>query len=348
MNDLKTDQAWLRQALTLARKAWGRTSPNPMVGAIVVNAGREVGSGWHHHAGEPHAEVNALRAAADQAPGAALYVTLEPCSTRGRTPPCTDAILQAGIRRVVVGCLDANPEHAGRGIELLRKAGVETVTDVLEAPCQALNEAFFWWIRHRRPFVLLKMGMTLDGKIATAQGQSQWITGSAARRRVQRLRQWSDAIMIGGETARLDDPSLTVRTPHHWPVQPRPCVWTARELPSNLKICRERPEPPLCAKPKSPEEWLDFLTKLGSEDVTALLIEGGGELAAAALKAGIVNKVVFFVAPKILGGRHSRPVVGGPDPDTLTEALDLCNVRTGKVGTDLLITGYCKHVYGTD
>lgn len=343
-----TDRHWMRRALTLARRAWGRTSPNPMVGAVVVRDGRLVGEGFHHAAGTPHAEVHALAAAGARAAGGTLYVTLEPCSTHGRTPPCTEAIRRAGIRRLVVGCLDANPRHAGRGCTDLADAGIEVLCGVLEEACHDLNESFFWWIDQRRPFVLLKMAMTLDGRIATAGGESQWITGTAARRRVQRLRQWSDAIMVGGATARADNPSLTVRQPRGWPRQPRRCVWTSRPLPDGLALGAGDGPPPLLAKPVTQAAWLDLLGRLGQEDVTALLLEGGGELAAAALRAGIVNKVAFFVAPKILGGRGSRPVVGGADPGHLTEAMDLERLHVEHVGDDLLITGYCTHVHWTD
>ncbi len=343
-----TDRRWMRRALAQARRGWGRTSPNPMVGAVVVRDGRLVGEGFHHAAGTPHAEVHALAAAGAQAAGSTLYVTLEPCSTHGRTPPCTEAIRRAGVRRVVVGCVDANPHHAGRGFADLAAAGIEVTCGVLEEACRDLNESFFWWIRERRPFVLLKMAMTLDGRIATAGGESQWITGPAARRRVQRLRQGSDAIMVGGATARADHPSLTVRQPRDWPRQPRRCVWTSRPAPDGLAPGAGDAAPTILAKPATPAEWLDFLGRLGREDITALLIEGGGELAAAALRAGIVNKVAFFVAPKILGGRGSRPVVGGPDPDRLAEAMALERLHAERVGDDLLITGYCTHVHRTD
>jgi diaminohydroxyphosphoribosylaminopyrimidine deaminase/5-amino-6-(5-phosphoribosylamino)uracil reductase len=320
-----------------------------MVGAVLVNRGELVGAGYHHQAGFPHAEVNALEDAGENARGATLYVTLEPCSTRGRTPPCTDAIRAAGIARVVVGCLDANPRHCGGGIAILRAAGIRTTTGVLEPACRRLNESFFWWIAGGRPFVTLKMAMTLDGKIATRSGQSKWITGAPARRRVQRLRQWADAVMVGGETVLQDDPELRVRTPSGWSPQPRVFVWTGRPLPPAARICRESASaPPETVKPVGREEWLAFLRKCGDRRITALLIEGGGELAAAALQARIVNRVEWFVAPKILGGRHSRPVVGGEDPDSLEEALPLREITTRRIGDDLLITGYCADVYRFD
>ncbi|OGV82137.1 MAG: riboflavin biosynthesis protein RibD [Lentisphaerae bacterium RIFOXYA12_64_32] len=336
-----SDKDWMRKALRLARRAWGQTTPNPMVGAVLVRHGREVGAGYHHRAGLPHAEVEALHVAAGaRARGATLYVTLEPCCTHGRTPPCTDAILAAGVARVVVGCLDPNPRHAGRGVAALRDKGIEVEVGVLEAECRELNEAFFCWIQHRRPFVLLKMAMTLDGRIATASGESQWITGEKARAQVQKLRQWAGAILVGGETVRRDNPNLTVRSPQNWWRQPLKLVWSRqRAVPKNLNIWKDPTNPPRNVSPATPAQWRRLLAELGAQEVTALLIEGGGELAAACLRAGIVDKVQFYVAPKILGGRGSRPVVGGPDPIALADALALCDVRIQRVGADFVVTG---------
>ena len=347
MDHDRNDRRWMRKALGLARRGWGRTTPNPMVGAVIVRDGHEVGAGFHRRAGTPHAEVHALAAAGEGARGATLYVTLEPCSTTGRTPPCTDAILRAGVARVVIGCRDPNPNHAGRGVSILLEHGVAADVGVEQEACERLNEAFFCWIRHKRPFVLLKMAMTLDGKIATAAGQSKWITGPKARRHVQRLRQWADAIMVGAETVRQDDPGLTVRTPRNWWRQPRKLVWTRRRaLPRHHAIWAG--SPPDFAGPQSRAEWLSLLHRLGRDEVTALLVEGGGELAAACLRAGAVDKVAFFVAPKILGGRDSRPVVGGDTAGALAEALPLEGLTTRRLGDDLLITGYVTDVHRAD
>jgi diaminohydroxyphosphoribosylaminopyrimidine deaminase/5-amino-6-(5-phosphoribosylamino)uracil reductase len=342
------DRRWMRRALTLAKRAWGRTSPNPLVGAVLVRDGVTVGEGWHQRAGTAHAEVHAIAAAGEHSAGSTLYVTLEPCCTQGRTPPCTAAIQQAGIARVVVGCQDANPRHAGQGLHLLRSAGIAVSSGVLQEACQDLNEGFFWWIRQRRPFVVLKMAMTLDGRIATAAGESRWITGLAARQRVQRLRQWADAVMVGGATVRADNPALTVRAPARWPRQPQRCVWTAGALPMDRAVWDDPERPPIVAKPVSRAQWVEFLDDLGRRELTTLLLEGGGELAAAALRAGVVNKVAFFVAPRLLGGRGSRPVVGGADPARLEEAMSLQRLQVAHVGQDLLVTGYCTHVYGAD
>ena len=349
MSAQATDSRWMRRALVLAKRAWGRTSPNPMVGAVVVREDREIGSGYHRLAGEPHAEVNALRDAGAAARDADVYVTLEPCSTHGRTPPCTEALISARVRRVVIGCLDPNPAHAGRAVGVLEEAGIEVVTGVHERACQKLNEAFFHWIETGRPFVLLKMAMTLDGKIATAGGNSKWVTGPQARKQVQRLRQWADAIMVGGETVRIDNPSLTVRTPPNWPCQPRKIIWTRKTgCDRALNVWADAENPPLCTSPDNPSERTDFLTGLGSQGITALLVEGGGELAGACLREDIVDKVAFFIAPKILGGRGSRPVVGGTDPASLADALGIDQLQVQRVGQDLLLTGYVNHVHRTD
>ena len=338
MNKAIFDALNMDEALRLAKQAWGLTSPNPMVGAVVVKDNLVVGRGYHHGAGLPHAEPNALAEAGERAKGATLYVTLEPCCTHGRTPPCTEAIKAAGISHVVIGCLDPNPKHAGRGIEILREAGIEVEYGVCQDECLKLNRAFFKWITEKRPYVILKMAMTLDGKIATASGDSKWVTGHDARDFVQVLRRWADAVMVGGETVRLDNPSLLVRNPENWPKQPQRLVWTSRELPTNAQMLHDGGPTPRTVKPVSAEEWRQLLLELGSQDCSMLLLKGGGELAGSALQAGVVDEVAFFVAPKILCGRGSRPVVGGENPLKLSDALQLKDMRTEMIGDDLLIT----------
>jgi diaminohydroxyphosphoribosylaminopyrimidine deaminase/5-amino-6-(5-phosphoribosylamino)uracil reductase len=330
---------YMLEAVALAEKAWGMTSPNPLVGAIIVKDGAVIGRGFHKQAGTPHAEINALADAGELPQKADLYVTLEPCSTYGRTPPCSEAIIRAGIGRVFIGSTDPNPVHAGRGAEILRNAGIEVITGIEQSACDALNEAFFKWITVKTPFVLLKMAMTLDGKIATENGQSKWITGPAARQRVQRLRQWADAILVGGSTARLDHPSLTVRDLPGWR-QPRRLVASKTLTAEELKGLLPEGNIPEIIKAATPLEWQAEMCRLGSENVTALLVEGGGELAATVLAAGIVDKVEFHIAPKILGGRNSRPVVGGANPSSLAEALALKNISVSNIGEDIVITGY--------
>ncbi|MCR5381026.1 MAG: bifunctional diaminohydroxyphosphoribosylaminopyrimidine deaminase/5-amino-6-(5-phosphoribosylamino)uracil reductase RibD [Lentisphaeria bacterium] len=337
---MTNDESYMKEALKEARKGWGLTSPNPMVGAVVVRDGVIVGRGYHHGAGLPHAEPNALADAGGRTVGATLYVTLEPCCTYGRTPPCTEAIKKAGIRRVVVGCTDCNPKHAGRGLAILHEAGIDVVSGICEKECLELNAAFFWWISTGRPYVRLKMAMTLDGKIATAGGDSKWITGTAARRYVQKLRRGSDAIMVGGETVRKDDPELIVREPKGWNRQPVRIVWTSKpSLPDGCKLLNGNGGPVELAKPMARHEWLSFLKKLGGRGMMSLLMEGGGELAGCALKAGIVNEIDFFVAPKILGGRGSRPVVGWENPSSLAESLAVKELRMRRFGDDLLVIG---------
>ena len=330
---------YMKEAIALAEKAWGMTSPNPLVGAVIVKDGEIAGRGFHEQAGKPHAEINALADAGEVPPKADLYVTLEPCSTCGRTPPCTEAIIRAGIGRVFIGSLDPNPAHAGRGVDILKNAGIEVFTGIEKASCDAINEAFFKWITAKTPFVILKMAMTLDGKIATKDGLSKWITGPAARLRVQRLRQWADAILVGGNTARNDHPSLTVRDIPGWR-QPRRLVASKTLTPEALKSLLPEGITPEIIRADNAAEWQAKMHHLGSENVTALLIEGGGELAAAVLDAGIVDKVEFHIAPKILGGRDSRPVIGGVNPLTLAEALSLKNISIERAGEDIIVIGY--------
>ncbi|MFW5893691.1 MAG: bifunctional diaminohydroxyphosphoribosylaminopyrimidine deaminase/5-amino-6-(5-phosphoribosylamino)uracil reductase RibD [Verrucomicrobiota bacterium] len=338
------DARFMERALDEAERGLGRTNPNPMVGAVVVRDGVEVASGHHQRAGGAHAEVHALERAGALAKDADLYVTLEPCSTTGRTPPCTEAIVRAGIRRVFVGCLDANPNHAGAGVSLLRRRQIEVHVGLLEARCRRLNEAFFHWITTGRTFVVLKMAMTLDGRIATADGVSQWITGTEARAEVQQLRKAADAIMVGGETARLDNPGLKVRVPANWPRQPERFVWTRRpqkEFPAELNVRQtEDGVPARFVDPRGPDQWREFLAGLGAEQKTVLLVEGGGELAAELLNSGAVDKLVWFVAPKILGGSGSRPAVGGPDPQRLEECIDVHSLEVSFCGRDMKLVGY--------
>ena len=332
----ETDSFYMRRALELARKATGCTTPNPMVGAVIVRSGAVLGEGCHTRAGAPHAEIEAIRSAgsADLA-GATLYVTLEPCSTWGRTPPCTDAILRNGFSRVVIGCTDPNPRHAGAGIDLLRSRGIEVECGVEEKACRRLNEAFFKWITCEEPFVLLKLAMTLDGRIATENGNSQWITGPAARQRVQEMRRWADAVMVGGETFRVDSPRLTVRDSEGNEVK-RPLRFVASR---SMETC-----PPGWEKISldGRDAWKRFLKELGKRPVLSLLLEGGGGLAASALNAGAVDRIEFHYAPKILGGTRSRPGVGGYSPALLEEAFRIEEMELMPIGGDFAVTGLVR------
>jgi diaminohydroxyphosphoribosylaminopyrimidine deaminase / 5-amino-6-(5-phosphoribosylamino)uracil reductase len=365
---MRADAEYMRLCLRLARRGHGDTSPNPMVGALLVRRGTIIGRGWHRRAGEPHAEVEALRDAQRRgrnAKGATLYVTLEPCCTHGRTPPCTDAIIQAGVRRVVLGAIDPNARHAGRGVVLLRRAGITVEQGVLAEECTRLNEAFNHWIVERLPFVTVKAAMTLDGKIATRSEESKWITGEPARACAMKLRAGSDAIVVGINTVLADNPSLTVRRPKAeggtenrlrrivLDAQARtPLVAKlVRDEDSKLTtivVSRQAPHArirklsrrvrvmvaPSRAK-RIDLRWL--LKKLGTENVTSLLVEGGGEVNASFLLAGLAQRVAFFYAPKILGGADARKAVAGTGVKGLKDALDLTDVQWHRVGKDWLL-----------
>lgn len=362
----------MRLAINLARRGYGRTSPNPVVGAVLVKRGKIIGRGWHRQAGMPHAEVEALRDAAKlghSPKGATLYVTLEPCCTHGRTPPCTKAIIAAGIKCVVIGATDPNPRHAGKGLRILRRAGIQVVNGIESEACARLNESFNHWIVHGTPFVTVKAAMTLDGKIATAGGESKWITGEKARAHGMKLRQASDAILVGVNTVQADDPSLTARmkleagsrkiakplrrivldTMARTPVTAR-VVCDEQAGVTTIVVSRRAPRLRVQALAKNvrvliaPESrakrislrWL--LNKLGKEHLTQLLVEGGGEVNASFLMDGLANRVAFFYAPKILGGRDSRRAVGGEGAASLAGVLKLHDVEWRKLGADLLLT----------
>lgn len=331
-------ERYMSLALSEAEKAWGLTTPNPMVGAVAVKDGEVIGKGYHHRAGCPHAERELLAECGDALRGADVYVTLEPCSTVGRTPACTEELISAGVKRVIVGCEDPNPRHRGRGLEILRAAGIEVESGVLEKECRELNRAFFKWITTNRPFVLLKMAMTLDGKIADSTGESKWITGELARSRVQYLRRWADAVMITGGTLRRDKARLTVREPADWPKKLHRII--ATESMSSDELRRYFPDDPdvrtACIGGRA--DWDRLLTELGSSGITALLLEGGGELAGSALESGIVDAVEFHIAPKLLCGRGSIPVTGGENRP-LSEVLKLKNISIERLGEDVLYRG---------
>ncbi|MCX7825981.1 MAG: bifunctional diaminohydroxyphosphoribosylaminopyrimidine deaminase/5-amino-6-(5-phosphoribosylamino)uracil reductase RibD, partial [Verrucomicrobiae bacterium] len=309
------EEYYMRRALTLARRALGLTSPNPMVGALVVKNRRVIAEGYHHHAGGPHAEIHALNAAGKRAAGADLYVTLEPCSTHGRTPPCTDAIIAAGIRRVVVAARDPNPSHDGRGMAVLRDAGIKVEIGLLGHEAARLNEAFNKWIRTGQPFVTVKLAMSLDGKIATRRGESRWITGEEARACVQELRRAADAILVGAGTVIADDPQLTVRAGkverQPWrviadsggrtPLEARVLsdehrartivLTTAQSASSWRRQLAERGVTVLeCAARDERVDLLDALKQLGGREITGVLVEGGGQLVGSLLDQRLVDK----------------------------------------------------------
>ena len=367
MNQQFLDEKYMRIALRLAEKARGRTSPNPMVGAVVVKGGKVIASGYHHKAGEPHAEAIALKKAGKNAKGAALYVTLEPCShTNKRTPPCTPLVLHSKVKRVVVSMIDPNPHVSGGGIKTLRKAGIEVVAGVLEAEAKKLNEAYIKYIATGMPFVTLKIAQTLDGKIATVAGESKWITGEEARAEGHRLRNENDAILVGINTILKDDPSLTTRIPGgRDPI--RVIVDSRLRIPLNAKVIKQRSSAKtfiatldtmpkdklvklldagaeiLLARGRTGRVDLKYLMKmLGSFGITSVLIEGGAEVNASALKSGVVDKVVMFIAPKLMTGRDSLCSVGGSAPEKLIEAVTLHEVTSRFVGQDMMVEGYVR------
>lgn len=357
----------MRMALSLAEKAGGRTSPNPMVGAVVVKDGKVISRGYHRRAGEPHGEVIALKKAGKAARGATLYVTLEPCShTDKRTPPCTPLIMQSGVKRVVVAMIDPNPRVSGGGVKALQKAGIDVAAGVLETEARKLNEAFIKHITSGKPFVTLKIAQTLDGKIATASGESRWITGERAREEGRRLRDINDAILVGINTVLKDNPSLTTRIPNgRDPV--RVVVDTHLRIPLNAKVLTRKSSAKtivaaLAGAPKNKIKKLqdigadvitvkpaegrvdlrDLMKKLGKMDIMSVLIEGGAEINASALKSGIADKAVLFIAPMLMTGRDALCSISGVSPLKLSQAIKLIDVTSQFVGRDLMITGYVR------
>ncbi len=355
----------MRLALRLARRGVGRVSPNPLVGAVVVRGGAVVGRGYHAAYGGDHAEVMALRDAGEAAQGATIYVNLEPCNHTGHTPPCTQAILKAGIRRVVIGMRDPNPDVPGGGADLLRAKGLMVTEDVLESQCRRLNEIFVHFITRKTPFVIMKIAATLDGKTATRTGQSQWITGERSLRQVHRLRGAVDAIMVGIGTVLHDNPMLTCRAPHP-PRQPiRIVVDTTLKLPEDAALVTSVGTAPLLVatgpavdqgkRKRLESRGVEILSlplynkkvdlkvlmrQLGERKVTSILLEGGSRLNASVLAEGIARKVMIFFAPKILGGQASRSMFHEPSPDTLSEAVPVTSWEVRRVGEDFLFQGY--------
>lgn len=331
------------QALALAKLGWGTTNPNPMVGAVIVRDGKVIGKGFHLKAGEAHAEVNAINDARRNGydpSGSTIYVTLEPCTSYGRTPPCAEAIIANKFARVVIGSLDPNPKHNGRAVEVLRSCGITVDYGVESEACAELNAPFFHWVTTGKPLVILKMAMTLDGNIATASGHSRWVTGSEARKRVQQLRRLVDGIIVGGNTVRCDHPQLTVREPESWQRQPERFVASSTFTDEELK--EYFPDGNVRAVDLSTaDHWEEFLSELGERKMTALLIEGGGVFAGNALRAGVVDYVEFHIAPKLLCGAGRR-VVDGEAPELMSMAQKLYKMDVERCGDDLIISGYLK------
>ena len=363
------DPYFMKMALALAEKGRGYTSPNPMVGAVVVKDGVAVGKGCHRAVGEAHAEVYAIEDAGSSAKGATLYVTLEPCNHTGRTPPCTVKILQAGIKRVVVAMRDPNPDVKGGGIDCLKRQGVEVSLGVHKTEAKKLNESFIKYVQTKRPFVLLKCAATLDGRIATRTGDARWVSGPESRKYVHWLRHSSDAILVGIGTIKADNPSLTTRLEDVRGVDPiRIVLDTHLSIAEDAKVLRVQSDSDTIIvsgqsiledkKARIEEQGaqviesplkdgkidLDFLMgRLGTMGVTSLLIEGGGKVIAAALAAEVVDKVFFFFAPKILGGDDGVPICSGKGPTKMNQCIPVKDIAVKRFGDDILIEGYINH-----
>jgi diaminohydroxyphosphoribosylaminopyrimidine deaminase/5-amino-6-(5-phosphoribosylamino)uracil reductase len=318
----------LRRAVELAERGRGTTRPNPMVGAVVISDGDVVGEGWHEQPGLPHAERIALDAAGERTRGATLYTTLEPCAHEGRTGPCADAIVEAGIARVVIGARDPYPAARG-GVERLREAGidVELAEGDLARRIRRQNEAFLTWAGKRRPFVTYKAAMTLDGRLAAAGGHSRWVSGPESRRRVHELRALADAVAVGAGTVRAEKPKLTARDVEV-DRQPRRLAFGSGPLPEGSDL-------ELRSGPLDEE-----LEQLAAEAVQSLLLEGGPTLAGAFLRAGLLDKLLVFVAPKLVGGDDAPPLFAGPGVRSLEDAFQLSAVEAERVGEDILISAY--------
>jgi len=364
------DEFYIKRALRLAAKAHHMTSPNPMVGAVIVKKGRIISEDYHRRPGTPHAEALVIEKAGENAKGSTLYINLEPCChTEKRTPPCTNAIISAGIKEVVISMTDPNPRVSGKGIFELQQAGIKVKTGFLEEEAKRLNEAYIKYITTGKPFVTLKIAMTLDGKIATPEGQSKWITSEKARRMVHRFRSNVDAIITAIGTVNADNPELTARIkggkhPLRIVIDPN------LEMPMNSKILQVPPPTIIMTKKSAVSsqqpaveekkktlldmgieiieyeggranlQWL--LKRLGEKEITSILIEAGSAMNAYAFEEGIVDKVMFFIAPKIIGGKKSFPAVGGESFRKLEEAYRIKDIRMRRVGEDILIEGYIE------
>ncbi|MDE0555383.1 MAG: bifunctional diaminohydroxyphosphoribosylaminopyrimidine deaminase/5-amino-6-(5-phosphoribosylamino)uracil reductase RibD [Candidatus Poribacteria bacterium] len=364
----ETHKAFMKRALDLARRGRGRTSPNPLVGAVVVKAGQVVGEGYHQRAGTPHAEIHALNAAGENAKGATLYVNLEPCCHWGRTPPCTEAVLQTGVAEVYVAEVDPNPSVAGNGIRQLQDAGLRVHVGTCAEEAAQLNEVHKKYIQTRKPFVILKTAMSLDGKIATASGESHWITSEGARQRGHEIRDAVDAILVGKGTVVRDNPALTTRLQDRAGQDATRIVldsYGSTSTDARIFNPESRAGVIIAVTPNAPTENLRALEKaaaevitvpaahdrvcfehlmgiLGAREITSVLVEGGGEVNASAIAAGVVDKVMCFIAPKLIGGRDAPGPIGGEGISSLSDVPRLQQVSITSISdsADFLIEGY--------
>lgn len=367
---MQKKEEYMRRALELARKGEGHTSPNPMVGCVVVKDGRIISEGYHEKYGEFHAERNALTRCTEDTAGADLYVTLEPCCHQGKTPPCTDIIIEKKIARVFVGSMDSNPLVAGKGVQILRDHGIYVETGILDAECRKLNEVFYHYIATKTPFVVMKYAMTLDGKIACATGDSKWVTGEIARTQVHRMRGRYRGIMVGIGTVLADDPMLNCRVEGgvdpvriicdsnlHIPTESQ-IVKTASDIETIVACSQEALESErkqekirrlkeagiqiIGTEGAHGVNLVELMKKLGGQNIDSILLEGGGTLNASALEDGIVNKVYAYIAGKLIGGMDARSPVEGMGIDRMADAITLQNMEIEKLGDDFCIVGYVK------
>ena len=367
---MQKKEEYMRRALELARKGEGHTSPNPMVGCVVVKDGRIISEGYHEKYGEFHAERNALTRCTEDTAGADLYVTLEPCCHQGKTPPCTDIIIEKKIARVFVGSMDSNPLVAGKGVQILRDHGIYVETGILDAECRKLNEVFYHYIATKTPFVVMKYAMTLDGKIACATGDSKWVTGEIARTQVHRMRGRYRGIMVGIGTVLADDPMMICRVEGGVDPVRISCVSNLL-IPTESQIVKSASDIETivaCSQEALESErkqekirrlkeagiqnigtegahgvnLVELMKKLGGQNIDSILLEGGGTLNASALEDGIVNKVYAYIAGKLIGGMDARSPVEGMGIDRMADAITLQNVEIEKLGDDFCIVGYVK------
>ena len=360
---LSYDEKYMRLAMQLAGNAIGRTSPNPLVGAVIVKDNRVVGCGWHRKAGTPHAEIHALNQAGELAQGADVYVTLEPCAHYGKTPPCAKALVEAKVKNVYGGLLDVNPKVAGKGFKILEDAGIHVEYGFLQDELRKQNEVFFKWIEHKKPFVVLKAAMTLDGKIATATGQSKWITNETSRAYGYKLRDIYDGIMVGINTVIEDNPMLTARVDGGKnPI--RIVVDSSLKIDINANVVQDKSVKTIIATTdkadkdkilklqaqdidvivvdKDENDKVDIeklLDILGQQNICSILVEGGATLSGSFVAKKLVDKVYFFIAPKIVGGKEAKTPVAGTGILNLQEALALKDIQIEKLEEDILIIG---------
>jgi diaminohydroxyphosphoribosylaminopyrimidine deaminase/5-amino-6-(5-phosphoribosylamino)uracil reductase len=361
------DSIYMYRALALAKKAWGNTWPNPMVGAVIVKKGNIIGEGYHRYAGSSHAEIEAIKNCKESPAGSTIYVTLEPCCHYGKTPPCTDAIINSGIKKVVAAMKDPNPKVAGKGFNKLKKAGIDVKYGILKEEATLINEGYIHFYKTGRPFVTLKIAQTLDGKIATSRFDSKWITGKESRKYVQKLRAGSDAVLIGSNTVIRDNPELIVhslkkfkRYPYRIILDTRgqlrpeykvfsshleeyPVFWVIGSAVPTRKIAEMEKNGIRVLQMQNSSEHIDLhwlLNQLAILDIHNLLVEGGSQIFGAFIDQKLANKLVLFMAPSIMGGKSSIPSIGGKGVEKISELIYLKKIHYFMWGKDLLVEGY--------